>query len=52
MEALRTGPLTVGPTIAPGVPVLIAGDLGLALKSGNFGQEEFFNDALAALAAP
>jgi uncharacterized protein YgbK (DUF1537 family) len=41
----------VGPEIAAGVPVLRAvgskdGDMLLALKSGNFGGPEFFNDAL------
>lgn len=42
----------VGPEIAAGVPVLRAvgardGEMLLALKSGNFGGPEFFNDALA-----
>jgi uncharacterized protein YgbK (DUF1537 family) len=41
----------VGPEIAPGVPVLRAvgagdGEMLLALKSGNFGGEAFFSDAL------
>jgi uncharacterized protein YgbK (DUF1537 family) len=41
----------VGPEIAAGVPVLRAvgaaqGDMLLALKSGNFGGPEFFDDAL------
>ncbi|MDB5618857.1 3-oxo-tetronate kinase [Tardiphaga sp.] len=41
----------VGAEIAPGVPVLRAvgstvGELSLALKSGNFGGETFFEDAL------
>src|SRR5262249_18496155 len=41
----------VGAEIAPGVPVLRAvgtkaGDMLLALKSGNFGGPEFFSDAL------
>lgn len=41
----------VGPEIAAGVPVLRAvgardGEMLLALKSGNFGGPEFFNDAL------
>jgi uncharacterized protein YgbK (DUF1537 family) len=41
----------VGPEIAAGVPVLRAvgardGDMLLALKSGNFGGETFFSDAL------
>lgn len=41
----------LGPEIAPGVPVLGALGLGpamtLALKSGNFGGPDFFEDALA-----
>jgi uncharacterized protein YgbK (DUF1537 family) len=41
----------VGPEIAPGVPVLRgvgwrSGDAVLALKSGNFGGPDFFNDAI------
>ena len=39
--------LTIGPEIAPGVPVLVSPQpLALALKSGNFGQEDFFERAL------
>lgn len=42
---------TVGPEIAPGVPVLrvvgwAEGDMIVALKSGNFGGENFFRDAI------
>jgi len=42
----------IGPEIAPGVPVLRTignsqGEMLLALKSGNFGGEEFFGAALA-----
>jgi uncharacterized protein YgbK (DUF1537 family) len=40
----------VGPEIAPGVPVLravgAAQEMELALKSGNFGGNAFFADAL------
>jgi uncharacterized protein YgbK (DUF1537 family) len=39
----------IGPAIAPGVPVMIPlSDAGirLVLKSGNFGQEDFFERAL------
>jgi len=40
----------VGPEIAPGVPVLRAvgarGEMAMALKSGNFGGPDFFNDAI------
>lgn len=47
--ALNVGPLTVGAEIAPGVPALAAGALVLALKSGNFGPPEFFDEAVTAL---
>jgi uncharacterized protein YgbK (DUF1537 family) len=41
----------LGPEIAPGVPVLRTvgkdhGDMLIALKSGNFGDVDFFTDAL------
>ncbi|WP_445192399.1 3-oxo-tetronate kinase [Sphingomonas sp. Tas61C01] len=49
VERLAPGPLSVGRSIAPGVPLLYAGDLALALKSGNFGGEDFFKDALAVI---
>jgi uncharacterized protein YgbK (DUF1537 family) len=44
----------IGPEIAPGVPVLRTvgdthGGLIMALKSGNFGGEKFFEQALAAM---
>lgn len=48
-EALGAGRLAVGPSIAPGVPwcaTLDAEPLALALKSGNFGAETFFADAV------
>ncbi|MEM9476953.1 MAG: 3-oxo-tetronate kinase [Pseudomonadota bacterium] len=46
VEGLGLGSLEIGPEIAPGVPALRAGpDLVLALKSGNFGGENFFEDA-------
>lgn len=51
--ALGLARLAVGPEIAPGVPALSARrngrDLRLALKSGNFGGAEFFEDALRVL---
>ena len=50
--ALSLGALQVGPEIDPGVPVLVAKGppmIGLALKSGNFGSEGFFEKALACL---
>ena len=47
----------IGAAIAPGVPVLlVVGDrhagMTLALKSGNFGADSFFADALHAMDAP
>ncbi|MDO5529964.1 MAG: nucleotide-binding domain containing protein, partial [Paracoccus sp. (in: a-proteobacteria)] len=41
--------LEIGPEIAPGVPALRAGDLVLALKSGNFGGPDFFTEAATML---
>ncbi|WOI55827.1 3-oxo-tetronate kinase [Palleronia sp. LCG004] len=51
VEGLGIEALRIGPEIAPGVPALRAEgrDLFLALKSGNFGDEEFFTKALAVL---
>lgn len=50
VEGLGTTHLAVGPQIAPGVPMLRAGpDLTLALKSGNFGEGDFFTKAEAML---
>jgi uncharacterized protein YgbK (DUF1537 family) len=45
----------VGPEIAAGVPVLRTiggqrGDMIMALKSGNFGGPDFFNDAIRLVA--
>ena len=48
-KALGANRLAVGPSIAPGVPwcaTLGADPLALALKSGNFGTETFFSDAV------
>ncbi|EPX78697.1 3-oxo-tetronate kinase [Salipiger mucosus] len=46
VEALAPDALEIGPEIDPGVPVMRAGeDLVLALKSGNFGAEDFFAKA-------
>lgn len=51
VSALDLDALTIGREIAPGVPVLYhGGSLALALKSGNFGQPDFFNRALAMMA--
>ncbi|GAA3528763.1 four-carbon acid sugar kinase family protein [Amycolatopsis ultiminotia] len=51
-QALDLGGLKIGPEISPGVPVLFSDKRGvaLALKSGNFGGEDFFDQALDALA--
>lgn len=48
-QALGAERLAVGPSIAPGVPwctTLEDAPVALALKSGNFGAESFFQDAL------
>lgn len=51
VSALEIKTLEIGPEIAPGVPWTQALDrpLTLALKSGNFGQSGFFEDALRML---
>ncbi len=48
VSALGLDALEIGPEIDPGVPVLTTpdGTLALALKSGNFGAENFFAKAL------
>lgn len=52
VTGLQAKTLVIGPRIAPGVPaVRVDGrDLVLALKSGNFGSEDFFGKALKFLA--
>ena len=51
VEGLELGTLDIGPEIDPGVPALRAGpDLVVALKSGNFGAEDFFEKADRVLA--
>ncbi len=46
IEALDLNELRIGPEIDPGVPALRAGpELVVALKSGNFGAEDFFEKA-------
>ncbi len=46
VEGLGLSRLEIGPEIDPGVPALRArGDLVVALKSGNFGAEDFFAKA-------
>ena len=49
--ALGLKAMHVGPEIAPGVPAMYAAesDVHIALKSGNFGGEAFFREALEAL---
>ncbi|MCR8724565.1 3-oxo-tetronate kinase [Frigidibacter sp. ROC022] len=51
VQGLACRALEVGPEIDPGVPMLRVGgqELGLALKSGNFGAEDFFDKALRML---
>jgi uncharacterized protein YgbK (DUF1537 family) len=54
VQALNVEALAIGPQIDPGVPWTTSlGDpqLALALKSGNFGGEDFFSKALAMLDA-
>jgi uncharacterized protein YgbK (DUF1537 family) len=46
VEALRPGAMSVGVDLAPGVPILMAGGICYALKSGNFGDDDFFATAL------
>lgn len=48
-KALGYDAFYIGPSVAPGVPVMIPvanPELRLVLKSGNFGQEDFFKRAL------
>lgn len=50
VEGLSLSALEIGPEIAPGVPAIRGGkDLVLALKSGNFGDADFFAKAAATL---
>lgn len=51
VEALALNILSIGPEIDPGVPAMRAGKtLTLALKSGNFGADDFFQKAALVLA--
>lgn len=53
IEGLALASLEIGPEIDPGVPALRArADLVVALKSGNFGAEDFFEKASARLERP
>jgi len=51
VEGLQIEALEIGPEIAPGVPAVRDPNTGLclALKSGNFGSEDFFAQALEVL---
>ncbi len=50
VKGLGLDSLEIGPEIDPGVPALRAGEnLVIALKSGNFGAEDFFEKAAAIL---
>lgn len=51
VQGLGLTEFQIGPLIAPGVPALHAnkGNLRLALKSGNFGQDDFFRRSLEML---
>ena len=50
VEGLGLQELEIGPEIDPGVPALRAGPaLVVALKSGNFGAEDFFEKAATVL---
>ncbi len=52
MRTLELGGLRIGPNIEPGVPVCIAlsrPNLGIVLKSGNFGSSDFFARACSAI---
>ena len=54
VQALGIGQLQIGAQIDPGVPWChaqgAAGPLHLALKSGNFGSDDFFSKAFTVLA--
>lgn len=53
VEGLGVESLEIGPEIDPGVPAIRAGrNLVLALKSGNFGAEDFFAKAARILQGP
>ena len=52
LNALGVTALRIGPEIAPGVPWTVSAEepaMCLALKSGNFGDEDFFQKALSLL---
>ncbi|MEO1102975.1 MAG: 3-oxo-tetronate kinase [Pseudomonadota bacterium] len=49
VTALSLDALQIGPKIDPGVPAVRSGKLVLALKSGNFGAEVFFEKAMTVM---
>ena len=49
VTALDLDALQIGPKIDPGVPAVRAGELTLALKSGNFGAVDFFEKAMGVM---
>ncbi|HEY8596611.1 MAG TPA: 3-oxo-tetronate kinase [Devosiaceae bacterium] len=51
VKALGAMQMSIGPEIATGVPWVRSGDLWMALKSGNFGDERFFDKAQDMLVA-
>lgn len=51
VKGISAPALTIGPRVAPGVPLVRAGDMALALKSGNFGSPTFFAEALSRMEA-
>lgn len=55
VEALGVSSMDIGDEIDPGVPALVVergGPLGLALKSGNFGADDFFLKAAERIGQP
>jgi uncharacterized protein YgbK (DUF1537 family) len=50
VRALNIRQLQIGPQIDPGVPWCYTGGLHAALKSGNFGKEDFFTRAFSLIA--
>ena len=51
VEGLGIKTMQIGPEIAAGVPAMRADDLAIALKSGNFGEVDFFETAMTVLDA-
>ena len=51
VKGLEAEELGIGPRAAAGVPLMRCGDIALALKSGNFGGPDFFQDTLRLMEA-